>query len=154
MTKAKPHIFSVHLPAFQRWATYGTLTLVAISGLAWLVLHDWLQWGWFTAERRLIVTHGVAAALSLTVIGGLLPLHIRLAWHTRRNLWSGVVTLSMMGMLGLSGLLLYYGNEESRDIVRWLHISIGVLAIIGVPLHVWVGKRRVAQHRAAVAQPA
>ncbi len=154
MTKTKPHNFSIRLPAFQRWATYGTLAVVDLSGVAWLILHDGFQWGWFTAEHRLLVTHGAASALSLTVIGGLLPLHIRLAWRTRRNLWSGVVTLAVMGMLALSGLLLYYGNEEGRYIVRWLHISIGVLGIIAVPLHVWVGKRRAAQHRAVTAQPA
>ncbi len=153
MTKTKPHVFSIRLPVFQRWATYGTLAVVAISGVAWLVLHDWFQWGWFATEHRLLVTHGVAAALSLTVIGGLLPLHIRLAWRTRRNLWSGVIALAVMGMLGLSGLLLYYGDEEWRDIVRWLHIGVGVLGIVAVPLHVWMGRRRVAQQRSADAQP-
>lgn len=153
MTNAKPNVFSIRLPTFQRWATYCTLALVAASGVAWLALHDWLQWGWFGAEHRLLVIHGATAALSLTVVGGLLPLHIRLAWRTRRNLRSGVSALAVMGGLGLSGLLLYYCDEEWRDIVRWLHIGVGVLGIFAVPLHVWLGKRRVARHRAVDAQP-
>lgn len=147
MTHAKLHTFSVRLPAFQRWATYGTLIAVAASGVAWLVLHDWMQSGWFVEEHRLLVMHGVAAAFSLTVIGGLLPLHIRLAWRIRRNLWSGAIVLLTMGMLGLTGLLLYYGNEEGRDIVRWVHIGIGVLGIAAVPVHVWMGKRRLARQQ-------
>ncbi len=153
MTKTKPHVFSVRLPAFQRWATYGTLAIVAASGVAWLTLHDWLQWGWFAAEHRLLVVHGVAAALSLIVIGGLLPLHIRLAWRTRRNRMSGVGALAVMGLLGLSGLLLYYGDEEWRDMVRWLHIGVGGLGIAAIPFHVWVGKRRMVQHRGANTHP-
>lgn len=149
MTKAKPHIFSIRLPRFQRWATYGTLAMVAASGVTWLALHDWFQLGWLVAEHRLLVIHGVAAALSLMVIGGLLPLHIRLAWRTRRNLRTGITALAVMGGLGLSGLLLYYGDEEGRNTVRWLHIGVGLLGMVAVPLHVWMGKRRTVQHHAA-----
>lgn len=126
--------------------------MVAASGVAWLALHDWLHWGWFGAEHRLLIIHGVSAALSLTVVGGLLPLHIRLAWRTRRNLRSGVSALAVMGLLGLSGLLLYYGDEEWCDIVRWLHIGVSVFGIVAVPLHVWVGKRSMVRHRVADAR--
>ena len=152
MTKTTSHVFSIRLPRFQRWATYGTLAVVATSGLAWFALHDGFQSGWSVAEHRLLVVHGVVAALSLIVLGGLLPLHIRLAWRTRRNVLTGIIALAVMGMLGLSGLLLYYGDEDWRDIVRWLHIGIGALGIIAVPLHVWLGRRRVVHHNASDAK--
>lgn len=88
MTKPS-HVFSIRLPNMQRWITYLALAIVAASGVLWYLLHDLLQWGWMLTERRLLITHGVAATFSLVVIGGLLPLHIRLAWRIRRNLMSG-----------------------------------------------------------------
>lgn len=154
MINAKANSLGVRLPAFQRWATYGTLIVVAASGVAWLLLHDWLQSGSFAVEHGLLVLHGVVAAFSLIIIGGLLPLHIRLAWRIRRNLWSGAAVLVAMGMLGLSGLLLYYGGEEARETVRWVHIGIGLLALPAVPIHVWLGRRRLARQRELARQPA
>lgn len=145
MTNTIPKL-SVRLPGIQRWLTYFALSLVALSGLLWYVLHDLFRFGWMITERRLLVTHGIAAAFSLVVIGGLLPLHIRLAWRIGRNLTSGIVSLSVMALLGLSGLMLYYSGEEWRDPVRWLHIGVGIVGIFALPAHIWLGRCRSA-HR-------
>jgi uncharacterized membrane protein len=75
----------------------------------------------------------------------LLPLHIRLAWRTRRNLVSGFITLLLMALLGVSGLLLYYSGEDWRDGVRWLHIGVGLIAVVAMPAHVWFGRNRQVQ---------
>lgn len=80
---------SNRLPKAQRWSTYATLIAVALSGIAWWLLHDVLRSGWTLAERRLLISHGVAAAAALVVVGALLPLHVRLAWRIRRNLRFG-----------------------------------------------------------------
>lgn len=138
-------MFSIRLPSMQRWVTYMTLVLVALSGVLWYLMHDLLQWGWMVTERRLLITHGVAAAISLIVVGGLLPLHIRLAWRTRRNLVSGLVTLLLMALLGVSGLLLYYSGEDWREGVRWLHIGVGLIGVLAMPAHVWLGRYRQVQ---------
>jgi len=143
------HHLSIRLPKLQRWATYFTLATVAASGLVWSLLHDALQAGWMQAEHRLLVTHGITAAASLVIVGGLLPLHIRLAWRVRRNLASGIVALSVIALLAATGLLLYYGAEEWRDGVRWMHIGGGIVASLAIPVHVWLGKRRAAQARNA-----
>ncbi|KDP86641.1 hypothetical protein CF70_006245 [Cupriavidus sp. SK-3] len=71
------------------------------------------------AEHRLLTTHRVAAAVTLVIVGGLLPLHIRLAWRVQRNRVSGIVSLAVMALLAGTSLLLYYGDEESREWVRW-----------------------------------
>lgn len=139
------HLFSIRLPAVQRWGTYVTLAMVAVSGIAWTLFHDVLALGWMLTERRLLMVHGVAAAFVLIVVGGLLPLHIRLAWRVRRNLVTGLVTLGAMALLGATGLLLYYGSEEWRDAVRWGHIGVGVLATVAVPLHIVFGRRQAAR---------
>ena len=142
------HLFSIRLPNVQRWTTYLAFSTVAISGLLSSLLHDVLQWGWMLTERRLLTAHGIATAVSLVVVGGLLPLHIRLAWRIRRNLASGAVSLSVMALLGGTGLLLYYGGEEWRDWVRWAHIGVGIIATITIPVHIWLGHRRIARSAA------
>ena len=135
-------ISSIRLPAAQRWATYTIFTVVGLSGLAWSLLHDVLQWGWMLSERRLLIAHGVAAAIALVVIGALLPLHIRLAFHVKRNLKSGIAALSLIVFLGLTGLLLYYSGEDWRDVVRWSHFVVGTIACLAIPAHVWLGRRQ------------
>lgn len=143
-------MFSIRLPKAQRWATCLALIVVAVSGLTWSLLHDVLQWGWMLAEHRLLTTHGVASAITLVIVGGLLPLHIRLAWRVKRNLASGFVALSVMALLGVTGMLLYYGGEEWRDWVRWGHISVGTIACLAIPAHIWLGRRRVVRLPASV----
>lgn len=143
---------SNRLPKAQRWSTYATLIAVALSGIAWWLLHDVLRSGWTLAERRLLITHGVAAAAALVVVGALLPLHVRLAWRIRRNLASGIVALLIMTVLAATGLLLYYGSEEWRQWARWAHIGAGLLAALAVPAHAWLGRRRRARSTAHVMQ--
>lgn len=135
------HPFSIRLPGWQRWSTYLVLIAVAGSGIAWSLLHDVLQLGWMLTEHRLLVLHGVTAAATLVLVGGLMPLHIRLAWRVQRNLTTGVVCVAAMSTLALTGLLLYYGGEDWREVIRWSHIGIGLAAALAVPLHVWRGRR-------------
>ncbi|MBI3345111.1 MAG: hypothetical protein HY028_09720 [Gammaproteobacteria bacterium] len=145
------HMFSIRLPKAQRWMTYLALVAVAISGIVWWLLHDVLQWGWMLAERRLLISHGIAAAATLVIVGGLLPLHIRLAWRIRRNLSSGVAALVVMTLLAATGLLLYYGGEDWRDWVRWAHIGADLIAALAIPVHVWLGRRKLSRSAAPVA---
>lgn len=145
------HMFSIRLPKAQRWTTYLALVAVAISGIAWWFLHDVLQWGWMLAERRLLISHGIAAAATLVIVGGLLPLHIHLAWRVRRNLSSGIAALAIMTLLAVTGSLLYYGSQDWRDWVRWVHIGAGLIAALIIPTHVWLGRRKLPRSAASVA---
>lgn len=145
------HMFSIRLPKAQRWLTYLALVAVAISGVVWWLSHDLLQWGWMLAERRLLISHGIAAAATLVIVGGLLPLHIRLAWRIRRNLSSGIATLAVMTLLAATGLLLYYGGEDWRNWVRWAHIGTGLIAALAIPVHVWLGRRKLSRSATPIA---
>lgn len=145
------HVFSIRLPKMQRWAIYGLFATVAISGVVWCALHDFLQWESGAVEHLLLTLHGVTAALSLVALGSVLPLHIRLAWRVQHRLKSGITALTLMILLGTTGLLLYYGSEEWREYARWTHLAVGVVAIVALPLHVWLGRRR--RTRAALAAP-
>lgn len=136
------HLFSIRLPNTQRWILYLTLVMVALSGGLWTLLHDLLQSGWMLAERRVLIIHGVTAAMALIMIGSLLPLHVRLAWRVRRNLPSGIILLIAMTALAATGLGLYYGAEAWREWMRWTHIGTGIGGALLVPMHMWLGRRR------------
>lgn len=136
----------VQLPLAHRRSAYATYAAVTLSGIAWFVLHDLFPGDRPVTLHALLVTHGIAAAFALVVVGSLLPVHVRLAWRTRRNRISGVAALAIVGGLALTGLLLYYGNEDGRDIARWSHIAAG-LGAAALPLHVWLGRRYAPAHR-------
>lgn len=133
---------SIRLPGIQRLLLYLTLAAVALSGGLWTLLHDLLEFGWMLTERRILVIHGVTAGIALVAVGSLLPLHIRLAWRTRRNLASGIFLLIVMTTLAATGWGLYYGIEAWRDVTRWTHIATGVGGTLLVPIHMWWGRRR------------
>jgi len=143
MSANHPLRLGVQLPQAQRRIAYATFAAVGLSGVAWFVLHDMFPGDRSAVLHALLVTHGVAAAVALVVVGSLLPVHLRLAWRTRRNRTSGLGSLTIVGGLALTGLLLYYGSEEGRDVARWSHIVAGLAVLTALPLHVWLGRRTV-----------
>jgi len=143
MSANHPLRLGVQLPQAQRRIAYATFAAVTLSGVAWFVLHDLFPGGRSAVLHALLVTHGVAAAVALVVVGSLLPVHLRLAWRTRRNRTSGLGSLTIVGGLALTGLLLYYRSEEGRDVARWSHIVAGLAVLTALPLHVWLGRRTV-----------
>lgn len=128
------------LPYFQRVSAYAVLMLCAFSGAAYIlgheldILHDWL------ADRSVLITHGVSAFLMLIVIGSVLPTHVRVAWRARKNILTGLLMFIVMATLAVSGLMLYYGVEESRDASLWTHWLVGSAVFLVFPLHALLGR--------------
>ncbi len=128
------------LPYFQRISAYAVLMLCAFSGAAYIlghelnILHDWL------ADRSVLITHGVSAFLMLIVIGSVLPTHVRVAWRARKNIMTGLLMFTVMATLAISGLMLYYGVEESRDASLWTHWLVGSAVFLIFPLHALLGR--------------
>jgi hypothetical protein len=78
----------------------------------------------------------------LVVVGSLLPLHVRRGWHQRRNLPLGIVLLSTVLLLTLSGYALYYfGGEGARAWFSVFHWAIGLAAPVAMVWHVVSGRR-------------
>jgi hypothetical protein len=84
-------------------------------------------------------THGITAALFLVLFGSLLAVHIKLALKMKRNLITGLVMLSLMSCLAISGTGLYYSPENWHENVKWAHIWIGIISILWLPLHIFIG---------------
>ncbi len=118
----------------KRWV-YWSVAMLFASGALWLLFHYFVRvHGEFgetphPLEVWWLRLHGAAAMLVLIVVGSLLPVHIRVGWHQRRNLAAGVPLLALALLLALTGYALYYfGGEESRGWISVIHWAAGLVA--------------------------
>ena len=145
MTKRRPG----RLPTWQEWSVYLSFGLLLATGVAWLLLDNFVQVaGEFgpehhPAEHILLIVHGVVAYGFLIVGGAMLPVHITLAWNTRRNYKSGVAFVAMLLMLAATALGLYYlGDDALRHRVSIIHWAAGLIALPLLLFHALKGRQR------------
>ena len=144
----------------ERWL-YAIGALIFVSGLGWLADHYLFagsaDFGDAHAafEPWWLRLHGAAAMAGLVVLGSLLPGHIARAWRLRTNYRSGLLMLSLVVLLVVTGYGLYYvGDEETRPWISMVHWLAGVVAAAGLALHVRWGKRQTRRmHLPAAANP-
>lgn len=113
-----------------------------------------LEWEvpWFLpSDMRVWVAalHALSFLLVFGFIGALWAVHMRAGWVRRENVASGALLLGMFGLLGLSGLGLYYAGGEALP--AWsavVHLLAGGL----LPL-LYIGHRLGARAAAARAWP-
>ena len=135
----------------QAWVfTLGTA--LAASGVLWILFHYFLaRPDEFGATRHPLEIwwlrlHGAAAMGFLVVLGSVLPVHARRAWHARLNYRTGISVLSIAAVLVLTGYGLYYaGDELLRPWMSVLHWAVGLLAAPLLWLHAVRGKRAAAR---------
>lgn len=143
----------MRLGVVQKSVVWTTIVVVALTGLAWFILHDLVETERGEAQRLLLTLHGISAYATLIVMGSLLPLHVRSGWHRRRKRWTGGTTLAALVLLAMTGLVLYYGGEETRETARWIHIGIGIACMALFPVHAMLaGAVRRSTDRAASPQ--
>ena len=94
------------------------------------------------AQHWVLIAHGVAAYVFLIVVGGLIPVHIRLGWNIGRNRNSGILLTGSCLLLALTALGLYYiGSENARHWTKIVHWTIGLAAMLALVFHVVKGRR-------------
>jgi hypothetical protein len=111
----------------------------------------WAYWNYLAAHPGDLVAgakmwamkvHGAAAMAILVLIGTLLTGHVKSAWRARRNRGTGVLLLSIFGILTISGYMLYYaGGEKLRVWTSWTHLAVGLALPILLLIHVLLGKK-------------
>ena len=136
----------------SRWherSLYAIGTLLFLSGLGWLADHYLFAGSadfgdtHAASEQWWLRLHGAAAMAGLVVFGSLLPGHVARAWRSRTNYRSGLVMLSFVLLMVVTGYGLYYvGDEETRPWISMVHWLTGIVAGTGLVLHVRLGKRR------------
>ena len=145
MTKRRPGA----LPRWQEWSVYVGFGVLLITGLAWLLLDNFVHVaGEFGPEHHpaqhiTLIVHGVVAYGFLIVSGAMLPVHITLGWNTKRNRNSGVAVVTTLLILAATALGLYYlGDEVLRDRVSIIHWIAGVVALPTLLFHALRGRSR------------
>ncbi|SRR6266702_2940250 len=132
----------MRLGVWQRSAVYATTVTVGTSGLIWFVAHDFFNDASSDVTRAMLSLHGFASYALLVVLGSLLPLHVRSGWRHRRNILTGIASLTTMAILGGTALVLYYGSEETHAPARWVHLGLGLFVILLLPIHAFRQNRR------------
>src|ERR1700738_2586602 len=120
------------------------------SGVGWLIAHYLLGGAspfgetQHPSEPWWLRMRGAAAMVFLVVLGTILPGHVTRAWSlrkncvqsVRRNIVTGILMLSLVAALALTGYALYYsGSEELRPYISTGHWVMGLAAAAGFYQH-------------------
>jgi cyanate permease len=147
---------SIRLSRRHKVVFYSVLSVVFASGAIWAWLHYFSQpneFGTSPAQAWVLTIHGLFAAMSLLVIGSLLPLHLKYAWRAHRNRINGIFFIIIVAVLITSGYGLYYiGNERCRLWTSWTHLGVGLAFPMLLVFHIWRGRvsrkvKRLHDHR-------
>ena len=129
----------------RHWVYWSGAALFA-TGALWLVYRFFLrEHGEFgepphPMEEWWLRLHGTFAVLMLIIAGSLLPIHVRVGWHQRKNLLAGSVVVAILVLLIASGFALYYSDERSRPTISALHWIIGLGAPVVLIWHILRGR--------------
>lgn len=131
---------TIHLSRIQKASFYSIWLLVAVSGAYFAINQDWLLHDPSDLSVDSLKVHGISAACMLVLFGSLASTHIQVALRRKRNKWSGYSILTVMLLLSVTGIGLYYSPESIHDKVKWAHIWVGLFTILIVPLHIIIGR--------------
>jgi hypothetical protein len=129
-----------HLPSWQSFSTHAIFIICAISGVLYLLAHEFEMKALAVENHSILIAHGFSSYFFVLLFGAIMPNHIKGGWHNHRNRISGGSMVLVMALLLVSGLFLYYG-DETRDAALWVHWVIGCGLVLLFPLHVIRGRR-------------
>ncbi|MBU3625000.1 hypothetical protein ICN48_01930 [Polynucleobacter sp. JS-Safj-400b-B2] len=134
------------MPNWQRTFVICGLMTCSITGLMYLLGHQFQIQRSALGTHSILAAHGIAAMLATLAIGSVLPFHIKAGYKSKKQWWSGFSQLIFLAVLLISGALLYYGPEEIRDEVLDTHWIVGLLFFSIFILHAFTKVRSVS-HR-------
>ncbi|MBU3619681.1 hypothetical protein [Polynucleobacter sp. JS-Fieb-80-E5] len=123
------------MPRWQRTFVICGMMACSITGLMYLLGHQFqIQRSTF-GTHSILAAHGIAAMLATLALGSVMPFHIKAGYKSRRQLWSGFSQLGFLFALLITGGMLYYGPEEIRDTVINTHWIMGLIFAVIFLLH-------------------
>ncbi|QWD68681.1 hypothetical protein AOC21_01890 [Polynucleobacter sp. VK25] len=123
------------MPGWQRTFVICGMMTCSITGLVYLLGHQFHIQRSTLGAHSILAAHGIAAMLATLAIGSVLPFHLKAGFKSKKQWWSGFSQLGFLAVLLTSGSLLYYGPEEIRDGVIDTHWIVGLLFFIVFILH-------------------
>lgn len=115
------------MPSWQRSFVIGGMFICCITGLSYLLGHEFQIQRPTLGSHRILAAHGIAGMLATIALGSVLPFHIKAGYKSKRKCFSGFSQLVFLFVLLVSGALLYYGPEAIRDEVIVVHWILGLL---------------------------
>ena len=115
------------MPSWQRWFTIGALCTCSLSGVAFLLGHEFHVSRSSLGDRTVLIMHGVSAAITLIAFGTVLPFHIKAGLKSKKNLISGISQLVVLSIVVITAMLLYYGPEELHEGSEVTHWVLGLI---------------------------
>ena len=123
------------MPNWQRTFVILGMMTCSITGLMYLLGHQFQIQRAALGTHSILAAHGIAAMLATLALGSVLPFHIKAGYKSQKKRWSGFSQLSLLTLLLVTGALLYYGPEEIRDITVDTHWMTGLLFFVIFLLH-------------------
>ncbi|MBU3596061.1 hypothetical protein ICN10_06550 [Polynucleobacter sp. 86C-FISCH] len=123
------------MPSWQRKFVIIGMMTCSITGLMYLLGHQFQIQRTTLGAHSILAAHGIAAMLATLALGSVLPFHIKAGYKSNRKCWSGFSQLSFLAVLLVTSALLYYGPEEIRDITIDVHWMTGLLFFAIFLLH-------------------
>lgn len=134
--------FSIRLPKNHKWTLYCVWGLISVTGVYFAYSQDWMMLAPSDWTIYSLKMHGICASIMWLLIGSLIAVHIKLSLRIRRNLSTGFSMLTIMLLLASTGTALYYSPEEWNHLIKIVHIWIGLIAILLLPIHILVGHKQ------------
>jgi len=131
------------MPAWQRYFVVAGMLGCSLTGIAYLIGHEFHIQRAVLGSHSVLVWHGIAAILATISLGSVLPFHLKAGLKSKKKLWSGLSQLTFLTTLLISGALLYYGPAEIRDRTIAAHWMTGLAFFALFLLHVVYSKKTV-----------
>lgn len=81
--------------------------------------------------------HAFSSILTLVLVGALASIHMRQGWVKRQRRLTGVIMITSLTLLSLTGLGIYYlGSEKLAFVSGVSHLVVGVLLFFVATLHI------------------
>lgn len=136
------------IPILYRMVLFMTLAVSWFTGAGFFLLDRFFQIdGAFGIEKHpwqtpALTVHGGAAFLMMVWFGSILGAHAPMGWRTRRLRFWGISLLACFSLQTLSAYLLYYLSDPSaREVVKWVHLAIGLSLPATLLGHILAGRK-------------
>ncbi len=115
------------MPHWQRTFILASMSTCALTGIAYLLGHEFFLKKDLLGIHAVLAWHGITALIATLALGSVLPFHLKAGLKAKRQLASGLSQLGFLAILLSSGALLYYGPETIRESVILTHWLIGLV---------------------------